>query len=203
MWRWQMAVPGFCPATWPPGQGGLFVHRLAAKPFPLMPINVGFLSEMKATMMRNFTSGCLVFLFLSILLPALTGCGNTRGSVSGKVIYRDQPISSGTVLVHGPEGMVGASLVGSDESYFLSDLSTGLVRITVVTHAEIPEGLAKSPPPLVKANRSSPLSGGSPELNRPRKKPVQIPWKYSQPEHSNLVLTIRPGQQFHDILLTP
>src|SRR5262245_13370601 len=69
-------------------------------------------------------------LVMGIALLALTAVGCGRGSVAGKVTYKDKPLVCGTVLIQGRDGLRQGN-IASDGSFTVRDLATGEVRVAV------------------------------------------------------------------------
>jgi len=137
------------------------------------------------------------FLLLSVLM-VLAGCGEPTASVSGTVKFKDQPLPSGTVLFHGPDGRVEHAVIGEGGKYALANAPLGPVRIAVKSHAAQPTGMpgAGKPPPGAKDH--APAQGEKRDGRY-----VPIPPRYADPETSGLSHTVRTGSQTHDIDLRP
>jgi hypothetical protein len=131
---------------------------------------------------------CLGIVFPTVL--ALAGCARAPGEISGKVLFKDEPLASGTVSFHGPDGTIKSAAIAPDGTYVIRSCPAGPVTITVESHPRVPPGLA-----LAKGPRSS-ASG-------PRERPVNIPDRYRDPKRSDLTYTVGRGQHTFDILLTP
>jgi hypothetical protein len=134
------------------------------------------------------------FSFLVATL-AVTGCGSGVGSVTGKVTYGGQPLPSGTVIFHAPDGRTGHSAIGQDGSYEIRDVPVGTVRVSVQSHSRIPDGLSKA------AMRD-------PDFKAPKTLPqglrlVNIPQRYGNPSRSGLRYAVISGRQTYDITLEP
>src|SRR5579871_6375698 len=70
------------------------------------------------------------------LLAALaaTACGCSReASVSGKVTYKDKPVTYGTVIVLGPEHKASSGAIQPDGSYTVEGLVPGEAQFGVVS----------------------------------------------------------------------
>jgi hypothetical protein len=127
-----------------------------------------------------------------LVLLAGTGCGPRVGHVSGKVLYNDKPLPSGTVLFVGQDGSRrGFSPIAADGTYRFENVPVGAVRIAVVSEPRVPPGLMRA-------------SGPGPQPSAPtRNDYVPIPARYEDPEHSGLTFTVEGGRQTRDILLEP
>jgi len=67
---------------------------------------------------------------------ALSGCGKSTGSVSGKVTYKGEPLPSGTVTFVTDAGVV-SSPIAVDGTYSIPKAPLGTVAITVTTPAVV------------------------------------------------------------------
>ena len=127
-----------------------------------------------------------------LLILAGTGCGPHLGHVSGKVLYKNQPLSSGTVLFVGPDGTTrGFSAIAADGTYRIEKVPVGPVKIAVVSEPRVPPGLANARGP------------GPQPPDQMRNDYIPIPARYKDPEHSGLRYTVEGGKQTQDILLQP
>jgi hypothetical protein len=136
---------------------------------------------------------------LLLVTLAVVGCGQGTTSVSGIVMFKDQPLPSGTVLFHGPDGRIQHSLISEDGSYAMVDAPLGQVRITVQSHPAAPAGLPSrgGKPP------ATPTELAPPAKAKPNDRAVRIPPRYLDPEKSGLTYTVRAGAQRHDLTLQP
>jgi hypothetical protein len=164
-------------------------------------------------------SGLLTSGFRVGLLLLVAGC-SSRGTVSGKVSYKDKPLPGGTVLfIHEKKGSF-TSKIGDDGSYLIANVPEGQVKIVVTgpwtsadtndarrdlvrmpgqkgfTDAEL-EKMKKTMPDVDEAGLKQ-MMGLRPTQD---KKSVLIPPKYSNPEKSGLTYTVGGGTQTHDIKL--
>jgi len=149
------------------------------------------------------TNGRLFLLSLPLLLILASGCGTSKtasASLSGKVSYGGAPVTAGTVTFYGKDGGTYPMAIGSDGSYFASELPPGEGALTVETESANKKnaqtyggrggkGMAMSPKPEG--------SGGT--ETGPY---VKIPAKYAAKETSNLTVTIARGKNTHDLNLT-
>jgi hypothetical protein len=130
-----------------------------------------------------------------VLLVALgvAGCNSRTGEVTGRVLYKDKPIPSGSVAFVTANGKVFSSAIGKDQTYSLREVPVGVVSIAVGSHPDIPEGIL-NPPGLA--------ARGRPPGQRAATLPaVSIPSRFYSAEKSGLRYTVRAGQQEHDIVL--
>jgi hypothetical protein len=134
--------------------------------------------------------GLLVSFGLFLALAPL-GCGRGVTEVSGKVRFKDQPLSSGSVTFVSQDGKSSSSAIAEDGSYWIDDAPIGPVKIAVESHPRVPQGFM-NPPRRAIAPPQAPTNGA-----------VMIPDKYRDPERSGLTHTVKGGSHTHDIDLTP
>jgi hypothetical protein len=148
--------------------------------------------DLRGIARRNGCTACAALLTL-----AVSGCESDRGSVSGKVTYRRQPLGGGTVLFYGPDQSVTASLIVADGTYRAPNLPVGRFRVAVVPHPPVPPGLSR-------ANREAPPAARAPAVSTvsgPEVRSVRIPEKYRHPDRSGLSLQVDRAEQTFDIEL--
>jgi hypothetical protein len=133
---------------------------------------------MGGLLIRGPVRGARVLPVLAALLAA--GCAQEpTGDVSGRAVYNDRLLPSGTVAFYDDKGRVESSLISSDGSYHIPRAPCGEVRITVQT-PPVPRGkFAKFGPPS-----------------------IEIPRRYAEAKESGLTYTVKPGPQTFDIKLT-
>ncbi len=126
-------------------------------------------------MVRRYAAPVVLLFLLGV--PA--GCGGPAGPptypVSGKVLYRGEPLSRGTVLFIPEDGPAAGTAIADDGSFSL-DAVAGNHRVGITS---IPE-----PPP-----------GATPENYDPP--PALIPTRYSRPHTSGLTAEVNPGEENH------
>jgi hypothetical protein len=158
-----------------------------------------------------FLSRCLRrSLFLSAFLLA-AGCGS-KGTVSGKVTYKDKAVPGGKVQFKTEKGKSYLGTIKEDGSYTVEKVPAGPVTITVEPNE--PPKLGTTPgfrgPPKDRMNFGPPKDAPIPEEARkafdPRGQSGQkfikdFPAKYKDPEKSGLTYTVTGGDQTHDIPL--
>jgi hypothetical protein len=123
-----------------------------------------------------------LLLGLGLMLAGL-GCGpgnGEEGEVSGKVLFKDQPLPSGTVKFLGADGKTISSAIATDGTYRVRKVAVGLAQITVDSHPRVPYGLQLE-----------------------KQKAVPIPRDYSDPKKSRLTCEVKPGEQTFNIELRP
>ena len=110
--------------------------------------------------------------------PWSTGCGPSAppsGSISGKVVYNGQPLTSGVVTLIDEESGVGASVeLDSSGGYFIQSIRAGKYKVAV---HNVP------PPPGAKFVK------------------LNIPEKYQDIQTSGLSVTVEEGKNTADLEL--
>jgi hypothetical protein len=151
---------------------------------------------------------------LVALLPA--GCSRPVGSVSGKVTYQGKPLKGGSVsFVSDDGGRSYASGIKEDGTYTVPDLQGGSYKVCVETAslkagdqagggyapkgAAIPKGKMGPPPDAPVPEGYTPSDPAAAALAANRRKYVQIPDKYAQPDTTDLTYKFEGGTQTHDI----
>jgi hypothetical protein len=135
---------------------------------------------------RGLLASFGVFLALAQL-----GCGRGVAEVSGKVRFKDQPLSSGTVTFVRQDGQSSSSAIAADGSYLIDEAPIGPVKIAVESHPRVPPGLMNPPGRAI------------PPPQAPKNHSMTIPERYRDPERSGLTHTVKRGSHTHDIDLTP
>jgi hypothetical protein len=145
------------------------------------------------------------------LLLGTAGCAS-KGTISGKVLYRGKPLPGGTVIFLPAVG-TGAfsSPIQEDGSYSLTQVPPGEVKITVETESENPaphktsEDTTKARKYIEsmrkKMEEEMPGEGRTPPRLPSKARYVPIPAKYKDPEKSGMTYTVTGGKQTLDIVL--
>jgi hypothetical protein len=130
-------------------------------------------------------------LVLCAFLTVTSGCGPGKGSVSGKVTYKEKSLTTGSVQFMTQAGVL-VSQIGPDGAYQLNDVPTGVARISVTSqdpgYAEFMKQLSRSA-----RDKSIPRPKGKPEDF------ANIPSRYSDFSTSSLSLDVRAGPQVFDL----
>ena len=132
-----------------------------------------------------FSAPCAA-LFASLVL---VGCGSKQSELSGTVTYQGKPLSSGSVLVAGSDGMVKASPIQPDGAYKIKGIVTGTIRVTV-----------SSPDPGIAAAPSRNMQAPAPPT-KDNSKWFPIPDDYSDFNKSGLTFDLKRGANRWDIEL--
>ena len=153
---------------------------------------------------RFFVSSLLFF----PLFVLAVGCGSKEGSISGKVYYKGQLVTAGSVNFV-PEGgkHAFASQIKKDGTYSVSKVPPGPAKIGVVTGSSKPptaadmkqmgrgaqraqKGMEEQKSRLQEKGKPAEAGGGE---------AVHVPEKYSDPENSGLKVDVTGGKQQFDI----
>jgi hypothetical protein len=130
------------------------------------------------------------------------GCGGGKGSVTGKVLYKGQPVRGGNVSFV-PEGGGGvmSSPIEEDGGYTIRNVPAGTVKITVETESFRPSTMQGGPEGGAPEFMKKYVQKKNPELADPQraKRYVPIPAQYSDVSQSNLTFVVKRGNQEHDI----
>jgi hypothetical protein len=130
---------------------------------------------------------------LVLLFPLLaSGCGQGKGTVSGKVTYQGKAVPSGFVTFIPEQGGALHSDIQSDGSYRLNNVPVGQVKISVEPKKSAQDTLQSSAMPR------NPKDFGKAKAAMTENS-TQIPSRYTDPEKSQLTYTVTKGSQQHDI----
>jgi hypothetical protein len=136
----------------------------------------------------------------------LAGCGN-RGSVSGKVYFKEQPLGGGTVVFTSADGQ-GSKVadIQPDGSYTMDAIPAGPMKIAVETESVRPSRTAGPPPGLPMPSPDKIPAGVDAKTvysgSRPvPRKYIPIPRDYADIAKSGLEYAVTPGPQEHIIRL--
>jgi len=136
----------------------------------------------------------LVSLFCLLLgVVAISGCSGGLSTVSGKVTYKDKPVTTGSVQFMGNDGNPAVADINSDGTYTLKIRPGDFrVAITSVDKAKEEERQKK-----MKEWRESAKGGTGPRTPPPidRNAPSisLIPEKYNTFDNSTLTATVKSG----------
>src|SRR5262245_37037773 len=134
--------------------------------------------------------------FVVLLALALSGCGQRKGKVTGKVSYKGEAVPFGTVAFYGKGDAVSSAPIGPDGTYTATGVPLGEVKVTVSTPAPVD-------PAAVEKQKKNPMVVRKGVIDDLKKieKIVSVPRKYSLPGTSGLSLTVTEGSQPFDIPL--
>ena len=141
-----------------------------------------------------------------LILMTGAGCGENTATVTGRVTYDGQPVTSGSVVFYGDDGRVDSGLLDANGKYIVTRAPIGPVKVAVMASKEVKtsggKGATPAGPPLGKGKMKK-ASGvdAKPEPETVLKS--TIPERYSDPQKSGLVYTVGSGKQVIDIDLKP
>jgi hypothetical protein len=153
------------------------------------------------------TSTRRLFLSLPLFLLAvsLSGCsgGKTPAKVSGKITYKNDPVTAGTITFHQKDGGIFTYAIQADGTYSGSDMPAEEMVVTIETESVNPDakrpGAGKMPgsggrDPMGDYNAKMKERGAVQEPTKPAGKYVKIPAKYNDEKQSGLKLTLTKGK---------
>ena len=120
------------------------------------------------------------------LLLCVSGC-SSKGTVSGKVTYKGNPVTSGSVSLIASDDIQYASDIGPDGSYSIPNVPGGPVRFFINSPNPNANMAFRNAPRDIRGEND--LGGGGaapPVVPPPPAGWVQLPDKYSDPEKSEL-----------------
>lgn len=105
------------------------------------------------------------FLALIMLLALAAGCGPNQATVSGKVVYQNKPVTSGTVNFLAKSGDAAQATLGADGTFKLADMiPTGSYSVFVAPEPPTPPAPGTRPtprPPFLAPKRAlDPVTSG-------------------------------------------
>jgi hypothetical protein len=146
-------------------------------------------------------------LFLVLVLGCDKGNPNAPASVNGKVKYKDNLVTAGTVTFHPSEG--GAffrCIIKPDGTYSQTDLTTGDMVVTIETDsANKDRTMPTYGGGRGKLGQGQPQQAQSPVPKGARQdggEYVRIPKKYAKKELSGLTRKVEKGKNTFDFELT-
>jgi hypothetical protein len=117
------------------------------------------------------------------------------GSVSGKVAYKGQPVTGGTVTFAAKEGKATVSAaIAADGTYSAEKVPVGEYNIGIETESVKPKAGPGGLVPPKGGDKVPPAAADAPKY-------VKFPEKYADPRKSGLTFTVKKGKQTLDILL--
>ena len=143
----------------------------------------------------TFRSRAVLFALLPL---AFAGCARPPSALTGRVYFRDQPVTCGTVVVYCEGQRIVRGPIQPDGTYSVPNVPPGDVRIAVVPPLRMPEGFRlKLATPPVHDGPIMPGSGRAADDKFPA-----IPKRYGMPEESELTATVGRTSTEFDIRLT-
>jgi hypothetical protein len=140
----------------------------------------------------------MVPLLIAVLVMGITGCGEKRAKVSGKVTYNDKVLTGGTVNFVTKDNLKGdTATIQPDGTYSCTNVPFGdllvAVRPAVNLGAKIPKGtkIPEVPP-------DSPAAG----VYAKKGDNITLPKHLQDTSTSKITLTVDKSDQTFDITLT-
>jgi hypothetical protein len=146
-------------------------------------------------------------LFGALIVSAGCGTGTPqRASVKGKVTLSGKHLTAGSVMFFGKDASTSAP-IDKDGNYAMLDAPIGEVQVTVTVPKMSPGAVMmmkrmKTSTALKNTKSVDPETGKSISMAMPTNV-VPIPDRYADPSTSGLSYKVEPGEQTHDIPLTP
>jgi hypothetical protein len=137
---------------------------------------------------------------------ALIGCGpdyKARGAVKGRVTTNKKPLTTGTVMFYGKNGVTASAPIDTKGDYEMKDAPLGECKVVVIVEAPTDpsvrmrlKGAGPKMPEMKNPEEASPALPSNPQVP---KEVVLIDAKYSKPETSGLTFTVNKGEQTYNI----
>ena len=132
----------------------------------------------------------------ALLAVTLAGCGGGKADVSGKVTYKGKLLTSGTVSMVGPDGIVRQGPIKPDGNYTVTGVAAGKVQIGVLSVNPAGDGRGGRRPAA--GNR---VAAAPPDVAPAASNWFAIPASYQEPTTSGLSTVLASGSNQHDIKL--
>lgn len=128
---------------------------------------------------------CILFPMLVItLLATASGCGDSKGNVTGKVELEGKKITSGTVTVFGSDGIPYSSPIDSSGSYVVKNVPVGKAKIALI-----------SPDPRLDKDREGKILATPEQV----KNWIPLATRYSSSDSSGLWYEVTGGENTFNI----
>ncbi|HEX4590982.1 MAG TPA: hypothetical protein VH120_13685 [Gemmataceae bacterium] len=147
---------------------------------------------------------------LIALLPAVSclilGCAAGKADVTGRVMHRGKPVTTGTVIVRGPDAIEMTGTIQPDGSYTVRGVSAGKAKFAVVSRdpavvgarARIGKGRADGKEDEGKKDDSTKPPPPPPAAPGDAKW-FPLPDKYESIDSSGLTTTLHGGANNYDL----
>lgn len=146
--------------------------------------------------MFRFNATASVLLGFAVLLGTISGCGESTGSVKGKVYLQEKVVTAGTVAFVASNNKVATAQIQADGSYHIISTSPGLTKIGVTAPVVV-----SAPPGMKQDGKNMGIPDAPKSAEQAKGKIVPIPAKYNDPEKSGVTHTVAAGAQEFDIKL--
>jgi hypothetical protein len=125
----------------------------------------------------------------------MAGCGQSTGTLKGKVSINGTQLKGGKISFYCADGRSFLTEIQEDGSYIIAKLPPGKAKICVDT-SQLNPATSRSykysaPPGKMKDVPASKAPG--------IERYVEIPAKYANPETTDLSIEITPGSKQHDV----
>jgi hypothetical protein len=117
---------------------------------------------------------------------AVSGCGSSKGTVSGKVVCGGKAVVWGSVTLIASDNMTYAAQITPEGTYSVPNVPGGPVKICVTSPN--PDTVARGGP--APRGTASDRADAAPVAKPPDGSWVELPEKYSDPEKSGLTGTV-------------
>jgi hypothetical protein len=141
----------------------------------------------------------------------LSGCGQGKAPVTGKVTLDTRPVRAGQLTFVGPDGTKHVTVIGFDGRYTI-EVPPGEYKVAVEPPGKSQMakmvGMPKVGPPKAPKELSpmkdptGQLSGEGVDLAKESQNPVVIPMRYRAPDSSGLKFTVTGSDDKFDIPMT-
>jgi hypothetical protein len=125
---------------------------------------------------------------LGVVLISACGCGTSKGTVSGKVMRQGKPVVWGNVTLIASDNAAYAAPITPEGTYSIPNVPEGPVKLCVTSTN--PDGAARGGPAAARAEIADRASSGPSRLPSAGAW-IAIPEKYSDPEQSGLIGTVK------------
>jgi hypothetical protein len=141
----------------------------------------------------------------ALCVPLLAGCGPRTATISGKVLYKGKPVGGGILSFTPVDAPTNRATTFIDEDgHYEITAQVGMNKITVDNRAlEARHNPPATPPPSdlklppgVKVDSSAKA-----KAKHEAGKFVALPFRYFDPENTDLEYDVKGGTQTHDIVL--
>ena len=136
-------------------------------------------------------------LLLWAVALAMTGCGGNDCTLIGNVTYKNRPVTVGSVIAVGADGIRQTGRIDADGRYSVDKLVAGPVKISVESPQPPDPAARPARPPRPEGPAEAPPDYKPPD----RTKWVQLPDKYTDPDQSGFGTTVKSGLNRFDIPL--
>ena len=127
-----------------------------------------------------------------LLVLAAGGCSPARGTVTGKVTYKDKVVSWGTVSIFASDNMQYSGEIAADGTYAIANVPSGAVRFCVASPN--PDFKKRGPMP---GNDRGGIRRDPKQFRSPPANWVSLPERYSELQSTTLTGTVRSHTTIH------